>query len=589
MDDSLKKAMSEFFSLSPLLKQLFASSLVVNICFELVKILPPFFFTRLLDSLIVFDPAKGVSFSLVAVLVGAYFVSLGSLTACEVLFRHFVSTMISNTEADVLTRITRKLLSLDTLFHEQFNTGANINKIIKGSDRLVEFLYRIFDNVTPIAIQSVITLIILVWASWEVALTYVVFASIYACLMLYDAKITQKARERYTYCHSMFVGEIAQSIINIRTVKDFNNEAKELGKSKKWIDRYVEACQIRHRLSKRAVILEGAVQNTARVVTLALGVYLLVHQRFTPGLLVFIVTLTEKAYINLGNLSVSYFRLQDSMPSISAFSRLMRQHSAIKDDGDSAVRIEKGAIEFDRVSFRYDSRNRSTAAVKGLSFRIPDRSVTALVGRSGAGKSTIVKLLFRHFDPTAGSILIDGVDARKYSLENLRGGLALVSQDVELFNQSVFENIAYGAANASEKDVVHAAKMAYAHEFIMAFPRGYDTRIGERGVRLSGGQKQRLAIARALVRKPKILVFDEATSSLDAESEKYIHQSIVGLIGKMTLVIIAHRFSTIARADRIILLDNGELKEVGSHQELLRKKGIFARLRRLQELGDLKT
>jgi len=222
-----------------------------------------------------------------------------------------------------------------------------------------------------------------------------------------------------------------------------------------------------------------------------------------------------------------------------------------------------------------------------VSFEVPERSVAAFVGRSGAGKSTVMKLLLRHADVSGGKILIDGTPINEYSFENLRAGISIVSQDVELFNDTIAGNIAYGALNASKAEIVRASKLAHAHEFIVKFPQGYDTMVGERGVKLSGGQKQRIAIARALVTNPKILIFDEATSSLDSESERYIHKSIVNLSGKLTLLIIAHRFSTIEHADKIILLEDGKVAEVGSHKELMAKKGIFARLRKLQELGEV--
>ena len=195
--------------------------------------------------------------------------------------------------------------------------------------------------------------------------------------------------------------------------------------------------------------------------------------------------------------------------------------------------------------------------------------------------------MLRHFDTTSGKIFIDNNNIKDYSLKNLRKDIAIVSQDVELFNESIYENIAYGVENAKKADIIKVAKLAHAHEFILQFEKGYDSIVGERGIKLSGGQKQRIAIARALLRKPKIMVFDEATSSLDAESEKYIHKSIFNLIGNITLIIIAHRFATIEHADKIILLENGNVAEIGTHKELMKKKGIFAKLRKLQELEQV--
>jgi ABC-type multidrug transport system fused ATPase/permease subunit len=222
--------------------------------------------------------------------------------------------------------------------------------------------------------------------------------------------------------------------------------------------------------------------------------------------------------------------------------------------------------------------------LRDVSFTVRPKTTAALVGRSGSGKSTVVKLLLRQSDPKSGHVLVDETPVSGYSLKELRSKIAVVSQDVELFNESVAANIAYGAPKASRAAVIKAAKMAHAHDFIMALPKKYDTVIGERGVKLSGGQKQRLAIARALLRDPKVLILDEATSSLDAESEARIHDAITGLSGKITLIIIAHRFSTIERADHVILLERGRVAESGTHEELLRKEGIFAKLRRLQKL-----
>jgi subfamily B ATP-binding cassette protein MsbA len=237
-------------------------------------------------------------------------------------------------------------------------------------------------------------------------------------------------------------------------------------------------------------------------------------------------------------------------------------------------------IRFENVSFKYG--NSSEQALNNVSFDIEPQNVVALVGPSGAGKTTIVDLLARFYDPTSGRIILEGHDMREYELTSLRKLFGIVTQDTILFHDTIFNNIAYGDRNATHAMVIEAARAANAHDFIMAMPDGYNTIVGDRGVRMSGGQRQRVAIARALVKNPPILIFDEATSALDTESEKLVQEAIERLLEHRTAIVIAHRLSTIQRADRIIVLDHGKIAESGKHHELVSSEGLYQRLYQLQ-------
>jgi subfamily B ATP-binding cassette protein MsbA len=237
-------------------------------------------------------------------------------------------------------------------------------------------------------------------------------------------------------------------------------------------------------------------------------------------------------------------------------------------------------IVFDTVSFRYDGTDDD--AIQKVSLRVKKGKLIALVGKSGAGKTTLADLLPRFIIPTEGRILMDGTDIATVTLGSLRGLIGLVSQEIILFNDTVRANITYGNPEASEEDVVAAAKAAYAHDFILELPEGYDTVIGERGVRLSGGQKQRLSIARAILKNPPILILDEATSSLDTASEVMVQKALENLMSDRTAFVIAHRLSTVRRADRIIVLERGKIIESGTHEELLASGGAYGKLHRMQ-------
>lgn len=583
-DFYLVKRLRDLIALSPKVRQFIVRLTGLALFFEILKLLPPFFFKEIIDRLVTYDPAVGLTFELVLVLVLGYAASLLFMTLFDVVFQRVLDRNIRDAEVDVASRTVRKLLSLDLRYHEAHGTGVSANKILKGQTKLFDLMFNLMYILFPVTFQTIVTLAILFWFSWEIGLLFLVFVPLFVYLLIRGARITQASRNEYHAHYDQFAGTIVQSLSNIRTVKDFHAEDKEVRKADTQLGNYSKAISQRITLGLGNSLRQSIISDIARLATLAIAVWLMIDGRITAGSLVLIMTLSEKAYINLERLWRTYHTMQDAEPSIDRFNDIYRAQPAVQDVRSSA-RITKGKVEFRDVSFRYEQGR--SHALRNVSFTVEPRQTAAFVGRSGSGKSTLVKLLVRHFDVDRGEVLIDGRSVKEYSLGELRGAIGIVSQDVELFNDTVFENIAYGVQRPSRADVIKAAKAANAHGFITGLPQGYDTVVGERGVKLSGGQKQRIAIARALLRRPRILVFDEATSSLDSESEQLIHESIRKLAGKLTLIIIAHRFSTIESADRIVLLDSGEVKEIGTHEELLRRKGIFARLRRLQQLGEM--
>ncbi|NMB48338.1 ATP-binding cassette domain-containing protein, partial [Candidatus Kuenenbacteria bacterium] len=287
-------------------------------------------------------------------------------------------------------------------------------------------------------------------------------------------------------------------------------------------------------------------------------------------------------------LSRTYDRLIENSTGVERITGLLAEKSVLinKPQITTAEHI-KGQIEFQDVSFAYHQDSHFQALNK-IDFKIKPGETIALVGPSGGGKSTIVKLIYRHYDVTGGKILIDGHNIKDYDLYAYRSELAIVPQDVEIFNESIRENIAYGRPEATQEEIDQAAQIANI-DFIPCLENGYDTLVGERGIKLSGGQKQRVGIARAVLSSPKILIFDEATSNLDTHSEKLIQKSIENIARKQTMIIIAHRLSTVVNADKIFVVKDGRIAESGSHEELLKNKdGIYTELLRLQAVGELK-
>ncbi|MDD4333354.1 MAG: ABC transporter ATP-binding protein [Patescibacteria group bacterium] len=380
---------------------------------------------------------------------------------------------------------------------------------------------------------------------------------------------------------------MAQSIININTVKSFVQEKREGVEYTGLLDKIRRNLIAEYKIYFGYNIGRNLVIDIGRILILILGVYLVWIGSITIGSLVFIFTISEKALISLFRISRLYDRIMESSEGIKRLYILKEEKSTIINP-ENGVKPKNvvGKIEFNNVSFSYDKGK--IKALDKINLKINAGCVTALVGPSGGGKTTIARMIYRHYDPQAGRVFIDDVDVKNYDFYTLRKFIAIVPQEAEIFNSRVRDNIAYAKPNATLEEIKAAARIANAEEFIKDLSQGYDTLVGERGIKLSGGQMQRVGIARAILANPRILIFDEATSNLDSCSEKLIQEAIDKISKGRTMIIIAHRLSTIKKADKIVVLEKGKVVEEGSHFELaMSGGGLYAKLLNLQKMGDV--
>jgi ABC-type multidrug transport system fused ATPase/permease subunit len=366
----------------------------------------------------------------------------------------------------------------------------------------------------------------------------------------------------------------------LRVIVAFCRERYE---HRRYRDQGLVAADARVKLTVRQTLFSLAVNMTTAIGTalvLGFGAYAVMEGRLTVGALLVVVSYVAAVYKPLEQISTTVGSLQNQFVSLRIAFDLLDTKPEIEEAPDAiAVERVRGNIRYDNVCFSY-ARRKDT--LKNISFDVKAGEVVAIVGPTGAGKTTLISLLPRLYDPTSGSIIIDGIDARKYTLESLRGQISIVLQEPLLFSGTIYENIRYGRLEATEEEIFEAARNANAHEFISKLPKGYKTTVGERGVQLSGGERQRISVARAFLKGAPILILDEPTSSIDSKTEAVILDALDKLMAGRTTFMVAHRLSTIRNADRILVINGGELVEQGTHDELLEVGGLYRQLYDMQ-------
>ena len=555
---------------------------------KMASIAMPFVLKYLVDDL---DGQLGdSSLAFVSLPVGLL-LAYGFIRLSNVLLGEIRDTLFGRVTERAMRRIGLKVFEhlhgLDLAFHLDRRTGGLSRDIERGTSGISFLMRFLVFNIAPTFIELFLVMGIL-WQQYSFEFALIVFLSVTAYVWFSKTATdwrTQYIREA-NQADSRSNTRAIDSLINYETVKYFANEKYE----SKLYDQELagwEKAKRKNRLTLFALNTgQTLIISISMTAMLALAAQNVADGTMTLGDFVLINAFMMQIFLPLNFLGFVYREIKSSMVNIERMFKLMNVRSKVADAEDAQVlQLHKGEIEFKDVAFSYEENR---PILSNLSFTLKPGEKLALVGGSGAGKSTIAKLLFRFYDASAGGIYIDGQNIQDVTQLSLRQAIGVVPQDTVLFNSTILENVRYGRPGATDDEVKEAIKLAHLQSFIGQLPNGYETQVGERGLKLSGGEKQRVAIARTILKQPGILIFDEATSSLDSASERAVLKAIEEVsIGKSS-VVIAHRLSTIVKADRILVLEQGEVVEQGSHESLLNQKGRYAHLWDLQQHKEQK-
>ncbi|MFT5521072.1 MAG: ABC-type transport system involved in Fe-S cluster assembly fused permease/ATPase subunit [Enterobacterales bacterium] len=559
-------------------------ALVFMILAKLSTIVLPFFLKEVVDLLgdNTSDPSKLSQLSPSWLLTPfALVLAYGFFRFTNVFFGEIRDTLFSKVTERAMRRVGlkvfRHLHALDIDFHLNRRTGGLSRDIERGTNGISFLMRFMVFNIIPTLIEISMVIIILL-TGYGIEFGLVTFTSV--VIYITYSVIATNWRNKYiraaNEADSDSSSRAIDSLLNYETVKYFTNEEYE---SKRYDKGLIEWENAKEKNRRSLLVLnsgQAVIISSAITIMMAMAVFKVQAGEITVGDFVLINAFMMQLFMPLNFLGFVYREIKTALVNIEKlFSLLSREGNVADKKSSKPLNFKLGQIKFEDVNFSY---HKDRKILHDLNFTINSGQKFAIVGTSGSGKSTVVKLLFRFYDPTYGRILIDDQDISKVSQQSLRKKIGIVPQDTVLFNDTLFENIRYGLPEASDDDVRHAIELAHLGEFVERLPEKENTMVGERGLKLSGGEKQRVAIARTILKRPPIMIFDEATSSLDSQSEQSVLSALNEISKGVTTVVIAHRLSTIVDADTILVLEQGELLEQGNHQQLLDKKGKYADL-----------
>ena len=545
---------------------------------SILSLAGPYLVKILLDDILPYKNA-GLLLQLMSIFILIFVVK----TLVGIWHSYQTTRLVENMILSVKTELFQHLEDLDLGFYHSKSVGDILYRLDEDVYSIDSFIDLIIDVVVLNVLTALFILLITFNMNWKVTLMSLGFFPFYIIAQKYFGEKIRKQKVRIIGKLTDILSFLEENITGIQAIKSFALETKQLGE-------YTDKTKKIIRLNLRMDLLDSFSDAVVGVITfipliliLWYGSFQVISGVLTIGSLIAIYTYIGKLFEPISSLGSINVAFQTTLVSVNRVFQFLDTKTKIKEkSGAVELKNPQGHIVFKDVSFGYYPQDPKESVLEHVTFDIKPGQMAGLVGPSGSGKTTVGNLLFRFFDPTIGSISIDGFDLRNLKIKSIRDAIGIVSQESILFNTTLKENIKFGKITASDADVVRAAKLAHIHEFIMKQPKGYNTKVGARGVKLSGGEKQRISIARVFLKNPKILILDEATSSLDSESEYLIQQALQRVTQGRTTLVIAHRLSTIRNADQILVLKEKRIREQGSFTQLMKKKGIFAHFYKTQ-------
>lgn len=570
--------------LSPLFKYLrpYKKTVKITVVFVILEnvlyLILPLIYGKIIDIV-----TKGMFFEKIV------FILLFFWAATELLSNWFLRIRIRKANSiayrastDIIVKSIEHLVHLPISFHKQ----QKIGEIIQRFSRADGYLYNIIDNgifsILPNILSSFLAFVVILWINWQLAIIYLLFISIYVYVTIKKTEPVIRCQKKLNKIFEKTYGDIFDRTENIISLK--SNSTEEL-ENKRNVENFRRGFFLNTRQVELWMMMgfwQGLIFTSSFVMLFGVGIYFVSVGLVTIGQFVVLLAYINMVSSAINMLGGNYKQLQEGIVTINRSEKIFNEIPEGYDlPSAKNIRNVSGNVEFKNVSFSYEKE----IVLKGISFKAAAGQMVAIVGKSGEGKSTLVDMISRYNIPQKGSILLDGNNIKKIKLKSLRDQIAIVPQEVDLFNDTIKNNIVYSRIGASYEEIIQASKLAHCHEFIEKFPKKYEQIVGEKGVKLSTGQKQRLAIARAILRNPKILILDEATSALDSESEKFVQEALQEVMKNRTTFVIAHRLSTIRKADLILVLENGVIVESGDHEELIQHGGVYQKLSKLQQIN----